>query len=289
MKNSPQHTSEGRAARAPDNAIGQKIRGSRSSPLRMAGLLILLASVGGTSCTRKAPAHGASFLLEMGLAPELATTPESKADTLLADTQAQLKKRLDKLGFKPVFEPVGTNRLVIKLAPGSPDRLDLARRMISSNAILEFRFVHPDNESQLKTGLVPPGYEIMEELRVNLLGGEKTKVPFLVEKKPVPSVSGGNILRASVTRDPIGQPQILFNLDPSGAKAFGELTSQNVGRQLAILLNGQIQSAPVIRSPITGGSAVIQANFSDKEAFDLASLLESWLPAPVKLIEERHY
>jgi preprotein translocase subunit SecD len=83
-------------------------------------------------------------------------------------------------------------------------------------------------------------------------------------------------------------PTVDFVLDSQGAKTFGDATTQRVGRQLAIVLDGHVQSAPVIREPITGGRGQISGRFTFEEAQDLANVLRNGaLPAPLKLMEER--
>jgi preprotein translocase subunit SecD len=84
-----------------------------------------------------------------------------------------------------------------------------------------------------------------------------------------------------------GRPQIAFELTAEGAALFAQITAANVGRQLAIVLDGQLQSAPVIRETITAGRAVISGNFTDQQAKELVSLLENRLPANVRVLEER--
>ncbi|MEP6663853.1 MAG: protein translocase subunit SecD, partial [Verrucomicrobiota bacterium] len=89
-------------------------------------------------------------------------------------------------------------------------------------------------------------------------------------------------------RDPISnQPQIDFELDKKGAELFGQMTSENKGRQLAIVLDGELYSAPVINEPILTGRGVISGKFDLKEARELADVLENPLERPVKILSER--
>jgi SecD/SecF fusion protein len=105
----------------------------------------------------------------------------------------------------------------------------------------------------------------------------------------VPGCSGRNIRSAYVTRDRMNRPEIGFQFDDEGKKAFADLTATNIGRQLAILVDGEVYSAPVIRSEIRNGSGVIAGNFTDKDAFELAVLLQNPLEVPIKLIEEKSF
>src|SRR5262249_30267557 len=93
----------------------------------------------------------------------------------------------------------------------------------------------------------------------------------------------GGIKSAMVTRDNLGRPEIAFNLDSEGTKKFAEITSANVGKQLAIILDGELQTAPVIKSPIEAGSGVIEGDYPQQEAFMLASVLENPLKTPLKI------
>jgi SecD/SecF fusion protein len=96
---------------------------------------------------------------------------------------------------------------------------------------------------------------------------------YLVRKAA--DVSGRDIRHAAMTRDDIGQPAVSFSLSPEGGRRFGALTSENIGRQLAIVLDDHIQSIPVIESEISGGQGIIRGGFSVEEAADLALLLRS--------------
>jgi SecD/SecF fusion protein len=89
------------------------------------------------------------------------------------------------------------------------------------------------------------------------------------------AVSGRDIRRARVTRDDFGLPAVGFSLTPDGARRFAELTSQNIGKPLAIVLDDQVQSSPIIEGPITGGEGIIRGGFSMEEATNLALLLQA--------------
>ena len=85
-----------------------------------------------------------------------------------------------------------------------------------------------------------------------------------------------------------GKPAVAFRLNASGSKRFGDITTENVGYQFAIVLDNKVVSAPIIRQPITGGNGIITGSFSVEEANDLAVLLRAGaLPAPLTILEER--
>jgi SecD/SecF fusion protein len=215
------------------------------------------------------------------------TTQKSQDERSLAISQAieVLRRRVDKFGVsEPVILPSGTDRIVIQIPGLSEDEKESARRQIEKAAFLEFRMVHPESAEMLRQEIIPAGYEIKKE--VTTRGGKETVATYLVTKRSL--MTGDSIKAARFDRDPMnGQPQIAFELTSDGAKKFADITTENVGRLLAILLDGQLQSAPVIREPITGGRGQISGSYTDKEAVELANVLENPLKTPVKILESR--
>ena len=110
---------------------------------------------------------------------------------------------------------------------------------------------------------------------------------LIVSKKII--MSGENLIDAQPRVDnQSNQPIVSFSLDRYGAQKFGKVTTNNVGKRLAIVLDEKIISAPVIREAITGGSGTISGNFSFQEVTDLSLLLRSGaLPTPINIVEER--
>jgi preprotein translocase subunit SecD len=189
-----------------------------------------------------------------------------------------LRNRIDQFGVaEPSIQTQGDDEIVIQL-PGVQDP-QRAKALIGRTALLEFRLVAQGPEA----GTVDhpgPGAEVLPGLGE---GGRRTR--YLVEKR---LVMGGDVINdASVRRDIDGY-YVNFVLDGRGTSLFGDATTHNVGRQLAIILDGQVQSAPSIREPITGGRGQISGRFSVEEAQDLANVLRNGaLPAPLQLREER--
>ena len=127
---------------------------------------------------------------------------------------------------------------------------------------------------------IPEGYEL------KILSDRGRTETLLLQKEPV--MTGDRLVNASVGFDQYGQPIVELQLDGDGAKIFDRVTFQNIGRRLAIVLDGKVHSAPVIRDRIPGGQAQISGNFSSEEASDLALVLRAGaLPAPVVIEEER--
>ncbi len=234
---------------------------------------------------------GSSFLVSMDT-NQLARVEEK--DSALKNAVEVLRKRVDKLGVaEPVIQESGQDRILIQLPGLTEAEKDYARQQIEKAAFLEFRMVHPNSDEYIAQGIIEPGYEVMVEERKNSKTGETQLFRYLVGKKPERGLTGKYLKRAFVTRDQVtNKPEVGFEFDSEGAKTFGDITTEygpkgNKLYQLAIVLDGELQSAPVIKTPILGGNGVIQGDYTLKEAFDLAYVLENPLEAPVKVIEER--
>ena len=154
--------------------------------------------------------------------------------------------------------------------------------------MLQFRLVHEHSAQLVESGDMPPGYEALKLENV-LPDGRKVSQKLLVKENSEPGLSGNLVKQAMVTHGSAGEPEISFTLRQDGAAVFARVTRENVGRQIAIIMDGQVFSAPVIRSSIEGGSGVISGHFSAPEAFALACALESPLPVPVRLVESKDF
>ena len=195
-----------------------------------------------------------------------------------------LRNRVDKFGVaEPVIQPQGDDRILIQLPGLSEEVTAKARETIEKVAFLQFRLVHPENQQLIQQGATSvPGYELMAATRTSQ-SGEKRVDKYFVAKRA--SLTGG-IRNAYVIRNTMGQPEIQFTLTDEARKIFGEITTQNEGHQLAIVLDGELQTAPRINSPITGGSGVIEGDYTEQEAFTLAYVLENPLQTKVQIIQE---
>jgi preprotein translocase subunit SecD len=186
-----------------------------------------------------------------------------------------LRNRIDQFGVaEPSITAQGEDEIVVQL-PGVQDP-QRAKDLIGRTALLEFKLVAQGAEAGTPEQPAP-GFESVP----NAAGGG----PSLLEKKSI--MTGDMVTDASVRRDVDGY-YVDFVLDGRGTKVFGDATRANVNRLLAIVLDGQIQSAPQIREPITGGRGQISGRFNVEEAQDLANVLRNGaLPAPLQLLEER--
>ena len=190
-----------------------------------------------------------------------------------------VRRRIDETGVRePTIQRQGDDRIVVQL-PGinNPERM---KEILGKTARLTFRLVDQDARPG---GDIPPGSEVLpaDETGPN---GEPVR-DYVIRKRIM--VSGENLTDAQPTFQE-GQPVVSFTFDTVGAKRFGEATQENVGRPFAIVLDGEVISAPVIREPILGGQGVISGDFTVQEANDLALLLRAGaLPAPLTIVEER--
>ncbi len=190
-----------------------------------------------------------------------------------------LRNRIDQFGVRePIVQIQGDDQIVIQL-PGMTDRAR-ALDLIGRTALLEFKLVNDDPKALADAieGNVPEGFELKE------LDKEKILVNASAE------LTGDYLETADVRFDQgaFGQPIVAMKLKGEGVKKFAGLTRENVGRLLAIVLDGRVYSAPRINEPIPSGEAIISGRFTPDEAKDLAIVLRSGaLPAPLVIEEER--
>ena len=233
---------------------------------------------------------GTQFLLEMDMSrAQTNSGAMMNADFIAEQAVEVLRRRVDRFGVsEPVIAPAGNGRILVQL-PGlsEADKLQ-AKAQIQKAAFLEFRMVHPDSEGQLSRGVVPPGYVRLYEMVPSGTPGQRIPQPILVKRSSERGLSGKHIEGAGVGHDPAtGSPYVSFSLRPDGAQLFGEITQAAIGERLAIILDGEVVSAPRINGAILGGNGQITGSFTDKEAFELSTSLENPLAAPLEVKEER--
>jgi preprotein translocase subunit SecD len=210
------------------------------------------------------------------------------ADDAVRQGLETIRNRVDQFGVaEPTITRQGTDRILIQL-PGVQDP-ERAKALIGKTALLEFKLVDERADVQAAVqGRVPEGDELVYQRRVDKQTKEERKVPYVVQKRAL--LTGGELTRADVGADPNspGNWQVAIEFTPNGTRVFGDITEQNVGRHLAIILDGTLYSAPRINERIPGGRAVITGQFNVDDARDLAIVLRAGaLPAPVKILEER--
>jgi SecD/SecF fusion protein len=209
---------------------------------------------------------------------------------LLDQAVEVIRKRVDYFGGgEPIISPVGQDRILVQIPGLDTAKIQEARDQLSRVAKLEFRLVYPDEGQRLKAidngnEIVPPEYKI-ENYKHAAEDNEKTTVERLLVKKKA-DLGGDRVTESHAFYGNEGWT-VQLKFDSEGAKKFGQITEQYKGHRFAIVLDGVIQSAPVIRDAIYGGDAVITGHFAEKEARGLASVLENPLQTPVSIEEER--
>ena len=197
-----------------------------------------------------------------------------------------IRNRVDQFGVsEPEITLQGTDQILVQL-PGIRDT-ERAINLIGKTAILEFKLVDEEgNLDEALKGQIPEGDEILYQRSTDPQTGAVRKSPFLLKKRTL--MTGDVIRDARVSFDEFHEPYVAMEFNDIGAKLFEQITASNVKKRLAIILDNNVYSAPVIQERIAGGRAQITGRFDTKEASDLAIVLRSGaLPAPVKIIEQR--
>jgi preprotein translocase subunit SecD len=249
---------------------------------------------------------GAHILLQAKGTPENPLTEDSVQRLI-----AVLRNRVDQYGVtEPVIQREGNDRVIVDL-PGVSDP-EAALELIGKTAQLEFRNV-VESSSPLPPGPKRPNYESQEaymeavqrweevkkqhdrlaeqlaarageESNLEVSRGEEGGVYLLGETY----VTGKSLKDAKTTFDNLGRSVVTLEFDKEGAGKFDQATAANVGRQIAIVLDGKVISAPVVQERISGGNAQISGNFTTAEAQRLAIMLRAGaLPVPVEILENR--
>jgi len=226
---------------------------------------------------------GTSFLIRL--------VPGDKPITkgMLEQAVEVIRKRVDYFGGgEPIISPVGSDRILVQIPGLDTAKIQEARAQLSRVAKLEFRLVYADNGEKLKAidegkDVIPPEYRI-ESYKMQREGEKPIEERLLAKKKA--DLSGDRVSSAGASYEKDGWV-VHLRFDPEGAKKFGDITAAHVHHRFAIVLDGAIQSAPVIQDAIYGGDAQITGRFTEEEARGLASVLENPLQTPVSIEEER--
>lgn len=222
---------------------------------------------------------GAEFLLE--LIPDPADKSKIDKDfnkyrDLAIET---LRKRLTQKNiFEADISPAGGRYISMRVPIVTREEKSVIEKLIKMSAKLQFKLVHPNNhEEAAKYMADPKGYQPPEGYEVKVSSetrnGKASRMVYIVERAT--QMDGKDINDAYPTMDQFGQREIILSFKPSGAARFGEITSANVGRELAIILDGTLYSAPRINQAITGGNAQITGSFSREDAENISNALVS--------------
>ena len=238
--------------------------------------------------------------LKGGVAFTLEVTDRTAASASQRDTEQKLSKaieiistRINSLGVsEPIVRPVGNNRIEVQL-PGvtTKDNPEIVSSL-KKPARLDFRLVHPTLTPETASGAdAPPGYEPMILEQEGRNGEMRTSELYI---KRIPAMTGEALSDAYASMDEFGRFKILLRFTKTGTKQFADVTrtiadeGKRSGRlgQLAIVLDGKLYSAPSVHEEIPSGSAEITGQFSQREAIELANVLNNPLDLPLEIKEQ---
>lgn len=230
---------------------------------------------------------GTSFLVRLKAEPDDSGVVRPITPAMLDQAREVIRRRVDSMGTsEPVIAPQGTDRILVQIPGLNTARLQDAREQLYKPAKLEFKMVHPQSDSIVR-GLTPPdpAYRI-ETYKEERGAAEPAMPPQQLAVKKKADIPGSMVVGARAFYDTQGWG-VSLRFSSEGAALFAQLTQENVGKRFAIMLDGNVQSAPVIREAITGGNASITGSFTESQARNLASVLENPLQTPVVIEEER--
>lgn len=216
-------------------------------------------------------AEGNEVVVTLSDAEKAATDQRTMAQSLEI-----IRRRVDEAGTRePTIQRQGNDRILIQV-PGIGSAQEL-KTLIGKPALLTFQTVV--GETGNPDGRAGAGNEILPDATIE---GRY----FILERSPV--VTGEELVDAQPSFDQNGRPAVNFRFNATGGRKFGVYTAENIGQPFAIVLDGEVISAPVIQSAITGGSGIITGDFTVQESTELAILLRAGsLPASIEFIQER--
>ena len=214
---------------------------------------------------------GDNLIVTLSEAEKLATD-----DRTMAQSLEIIRRRVDEAGTRePTIQRQGTDRVLIQV-PGLGSAQEL-KDLIGTPALLTFQTVV--GQTSNSSGTAGIGNELVQS-------AENETLYYVLERAPV--VTGEDLTDAQPSFDQNGQPAVNFRFNTSGARKFGQYTTDHIGEPFAIVLDNQVISAPTIQSAITGGSGIITGNFDVTESTRLSTLLRAGsLPASLEFLEER--
>ncbi len=212
------------------------------------------------------------------------------ARTELEVARTVIENRVNAIGVaEPLVQLQGSDRIIVELPGLKQDQQERALALIGQTARLEFRIVNAGAQGTTVA-------QINEQLRNSGLSGaalaarraELEKQLYKLEDLGPPLLTGADLRTANASFDQFGRPQVEMEFTPEGARKFEEATRANVNRQLAVVLDDKVYTAPVIRQAIAGGRAVIEGLSGLQEASDIALVLRSGsLPVKLEVAETR--
>ena len=227
---------------------------------------------------------GTSFLVRLKAEADETGVVKPITPAMLDQAREVIRRRVDSMGTsEPVIAPQGTDRIMVQIPGLNTGKLQEAREQLYRPAKLDFKLVHPQSDAIVQ-GLVPPDPAFKVEVYKDERDGKEIEERLVVKKKS--DIPGSMVNGARAFFDTQGWG-VSLRFSGEGSGLFAKLTQENVGKRFAIMLDGKVQSAPVIREAITGGNASITGHFTEAQARNLASVLENPLQTPVVIEEER--
>lgn len=218
---------------------------------------------------------------ELILQAQMDKIAESAKDNALEGARGVIERRVNPQGVSETVvqsSKVGSERRILVQLPGVTD-LSQAAALVSAKAELEFKELDASAAAILRQSLASSSAEASNSALIDILSTKPT------------GLTGADLKKAQVTfgsGKAVGGPQVAVEFTDAGAKKFAEITKRNIGKPLAIFLDNQILSAPIVQAEIIGGNAVITGHFSSEQAKNLAIQLNAGaLPVPVKIIESQ--
>ena len=212
------------------------------------------------------------------------TQLRERRNAVMEQAMEIVRRRLDETGLsEPSIQRQGENRILVQ-APGFSETTEL-KKVLGQTAKMTFHLLAPEVATTNAKERVAPGIVLIpgDERDLNPQG---QRLYYLVKKRV--EVSGENLVDAQPTVDQNNRNVVSFRFDAVGARKFGNVTRRNVNKPFAIVLDGEVITAPVIQEPILGGNGQISGTFTPQESKPLALLLRSGaLPVPLEVIEER--
>ena len=227
---------------------------------------------------------GTAFVIQLvSVAPEGGGEARKITKDMVDQAIEAIRKRIDTMGVsEPIMTPQGEDRILVQIPALNADRINEAREQLQRVAKLEFKLVHPRSDEMLN-GRMTWDADFTRATEKITRGKETINNELAVRKKA--DLTGDKVVKAYAAFQ-TGGWEVVLDFNSDGGKQFGTLTREHVGDRFAIMLDGEVISAPVIKTAIEGGSAVISGSFQEADARSLASALQNPLQTPVKILEE---